>query len=470
MLRVDALRQMVTLERMRLEFGGALGDPRRTRRARRCGVALAARPDASFPHVFSDKAEAEGFYRLMENDEIRWRALHAPHQDQTFVRANDLGTVLAIHDSTEVDYARYNADRTREHLVHLSNTHQGFHLHASLLAGFPDHRAIPLGVSHLQPFVYESELPEGDAATRSFWQEQGGLYENAAEQWFKAIEAVEARLKDNPAHLIHVMDREADSYPRLAWMQARNSHFVIRCSDAKRLSGAALFDADGTFSELPFQAEITVTLGERFDLRFGSKTSKHPPRKQRTVRLGIRGAKVKIRRARGRRDSGWSPVPWETLPRTLGVNLVEVVELEPPEGEAPVRWLLVTDEPIETGAQCLRVAQIYLGRWVIEEYFKCLKTGCRLEDRQIDSAEGLLRALALLVPCAWRLLLLRELAENEPTQSWRVLLEPLEFRVLRHAMPKAKLGEEATVAQVLWAIAGLGGHFKHNGRPGWQTL
>ena len=88
----------------------------------------------------------------------------------------------------------------------------------------------------------------------------------------------------------------------------------------------------------------------------------------------------------------------------------------------------------------------------------------------MDSLENLLRVLALLLPAAWRLLLLRELAEASPQIGWRAALTPLEFTLLQRAVPKARLTEGATSGQVLLAIASLGGHLKSNGRPGWQVL
>ena len=88
----------------------------------------------------------------------------------------------------------------------------------------------------------------------------------------------------------------------------------------------------------------------------------------------------------------------------------------------------------------------------------------------MDSAASLLRVLAMLVPAAWCLLLLRCIDETAPDASWDVFLSPLEFRVLQQAVPKARLGNTATIHQCLMAIAKLGGHLPQNGRPGWQTL
>jgi len=91
------------------------------------------------------------------------------------------------------------------------------------------------------------------------------------------------------------------------------------------------------------------------------------------------------------------PHEWpRTLPPSLCVNVVYVWEVNAPPGEDPVEWRLITSEPIDTLAQVLRVVDIYRTRWLIEEFFKALKTGCAYEKRQLESLQTLLVALALL--------------------------------------------------------------------------
>ena len=165
-----------------------------------------------------------------------------------------------------------------------------------------------------------------------------------------------------------------------------------------------------------------------------------------------------------------SPMDWKSLPGELRMNVVEAIEEHPPAGQKPVHWVLMTSEPIGTVDQAMRVVDIYRRRWLIEEYFRALKCGCKLEQRQAESAPVLLRVLMLLIPAAWRLLLLRQLGEEEPDASWRSILTPPEFRILKNAVPKAKLDANATAAQCHLAIAKLGGHLPRNGRPGWETL
>jgi len=107
--------------------------------------------------------------------------------------------------------------------------------------------------------------------------------------------------------------------------------------------------------------------------------------------------------------------------------------------------------------------------WVIEEYFKALKTGCALERRQLENKRAILNALAVLAPIAWQLLLLRSLSRTAPDEPSTAVLTRLRLALLeRH--PKLNLRSGATVREAMLAVAQLGGHIKNNGDPGWLVL
>jgi len=149
---------------------------------------------------------------------------------------------------------------------------------------------------------------------------------------------------------------------------------------------------------------------------------------------------------------------------------VHVYEVDTPAGEEPVEWRLVTSEPVDTAEQVAAVIDYYRGRWTIEEYFKSLKTGCAFEKRQLESRNAMLNALALFATVAWRLLALRTLARTRGDTTAKHALTPLQLQVLSLASRRVKLPPEPSLREALLAIAGLGGHLKRNGEPGWRTL
>jgi hypothetical protein len=158
------------------------------------------------------------------------------------------------------------------------------------------------------------------------------------------------------------------------------------------------------------------------------------------------------------------------LPPSLTVHVVDVWEATPPAGEEPVTWRLMTTEPIDTVTQILQIVDWYRARWVIEEYFKALKTGCAYEKRQLESLDTLLVALALLAPIAWQLLLFRHLARHAPTAPATAVLSRQQLRVLRAAPQAVALSAAPTLEDALRAVARLGGHLRQNGPPGWLVL
>ena len=78
-------------------------------------------------------------------------------------------------------------------------------------------------------------------------------------------------------------------------------------------------------------------------------------------------------------------------------------ETNPPPGEEPVRWLLLTSKKITTLEQAHRIIRVYLRRWDIEVFFRILKTGCRVERVQLKTCEALIRALMIYLVIAWRI-------------------------------------------------------------------
>jgi hypothetical protein len=444
---------------MAREFAADLGDARRDRRAQQVGLALARKPELSLPKVFADEAQLQAMYDLLGHDAVAWRDVLKPHIERTHARARDAGDVLAIHDTTDVAFRLYWPDEQRQDMISMSTRTQGFFLHSSICVTATG-PVLPLGVLDVQPYVNRKKLEASGLETQQFWGLEAGVFDNEQERWFRNVAVADDELGQHGVRPVHVMDRETDSYGLLSWMVHHGLRFVVRCDEARKLRCDAEMRAVGV---------VDVELGERFPLRSGLKVGTHPPRRARSARLTVRSAVVTLQRTKKVADQSWSPLGFEQ-PKTLKLNLVEAIELNPPAGEKAVRWLLLTQEPIDTEAEVLRVLDWYRRRWIIEEFFKALKTGCRLEKRQMDSAAAMLRMVAFLLPSAWRLLLLRSAAHQMPDLAWHHLLTPLEFRILQRMLPKFKLTKAATVAQCFLAIARLGGHLKRNGPPGWQTL
>jgi hypothetical protein len=186
----------------------------------------------------------------------------------------------------------------------------------------------------------------------------------------------------------------------------------------------------------------------------------HHPRKARIARLRFSATRLEVPRPNYLRD----PVP-----ATLPLNLVQVIEYDPPAGQQAVEWLLYTTEPIDTEKQVAQIVDDYRTRWAIEEFNAALKTGCAYEEREFESRLALLTLLAISLPIACEVLWLRSRARSAPCTPAGEVLTALQIQILR-TLGSRKLSANPTAEEVLFALAGLGGHLKGNGPPGCKIL
>jgi hypothetical protein len=433
------------LEPLSREMTGAnLGDARLSKRLGRLIDDLVESPAESFPKALPDSAALEGAYRFFSNPSVTAEGILEPHVLGTAARCGPLGRVLVVHDTTEFEF---RGEAAREGLGRLLRPGQGFFGHFSLAVSADGSRE-PLGVLNLETVIRRA--PRVERHKRAT-HKQG-----EAKRWRIGVERAEARLAGH-AGAVHVMDREGDAYSLMGELATAGREFVIRSAHDRVL--------DGPVRKLREAAQLAPTVIER-EVQLsarrnspGPKGKKFPARRARKARLSLAAAEVVLA----------PKAPGAGLPKQLPLRLVHVLELWPPAGQQPVEWILLTTLPVDTPDALAFVVDAYRARWMIEEYFKALKTGCQYEQRQLESAHALLNALAVLVPVAWRLLLLRHLARESATRPATDALTATQVEVLK-AIGKKPLPAKPTVRDALLAVAALGGHIKNNGEPGWQVL
>jgi hypothetical protein len=439
---------------VRAELSSAdLGDARLERRLVKVGERLAKSPALSFPKVATTPSELEAFYRFFGNERVTWDRILAPHVEATTARCAEHASVLVVHDTTEFTFS---TDDAREDIGYLSRGARGFGGHVALAVA-EDEWATPLGVTGLVPQVRSEIAPKvsrAEATRRSINRPRA---EKENYRWKTLLDEAAKRLEGHP-NVIHVMDREADGYDLLADIVHAKQRFVIRSSHDRSLAGGPTLS--GTLAEMEAELIREVPLTKVKRNQKNPKSKMRRSRAARLAKLKVKAGSVEIKR----------PKHSQSDHATTRLNVVQVFEVDAPEGEAPIEWMLLTSETIETSAQIERVIDIYRRRWVIEEYFKALKTGCSYEKRQLMSLHALLNALAVLIPIAWRLLLLRNIGRENPTADGKTLVTKDELLLLRALSVRVKLDEKPNAEAVMLAIAGLGGHLKQNGSPGWQTL
>lgn len=429
-----------------------LGDPRLDARLLMLATALGEAPNASLARATKTVAAREAAYRFVENRRVTMDALLEPHRRNTIRRCAEARSVYVISDTTEFVFK--GGERGKA-LGRIQGKQRGFLGHVALAVSASSDRK-PLGVLGIDPIIREDRKKD-HANTHQAKRDD----KRESLKWVAMVDRTEADLSGVTA--IHVMDREGDIFELLSALTTARRHFVIRSAQDRRVVGEQTLSS--SVAAAPVLLEREVKLSARTKRPRATKGRGHPQRAERAAKLSVSARQVTIARPKTTESR---------YPAELTVNIVHVFEPAAPNGEPAVEWLLLTSEPVDDAAQVAAVVDAYRARWLIEEYFKALKTGCGFEDRQLRSVHTLTNALGLLAPIAWRLLVLRWLDRNGPEAPADAVFEPdlLEALAarLRHIREPNALPSKPTVSQVMRAIARLGGHHKSNGPPGWQVL
>lgn len=434
-----------------------LGDVRLNRRLGKIVDAMSAMPDGSIPQQAGSEAAREATYQFLNNPRVAFQRVFEPHVLRTVDRVVSAGTSLVVHDTTEF---HFRGDAHREGLGRLGRgSGEGFFCHLALGVGTDGDRE-PLGVLGVETYVRgAARKPKGKQKKR--------IKDREALRWGRLISDVEARI-DGRARVIHVLDSEGDIYEVLLALQTKERGFVIRAGRDRALVPEEPGERTYLYSRVQMEVPVTQTFANLSarKTRQGLKDPKRArhrnrDREARAAVLDIRATRVRLRipsQARGQK-----------LATSVDVNVVSVLESNPPPGAEAVDWTLLTSEPIDSSEALHRIVDWYRARWLIEEYFKAIKTGCAYEKAQLESYQALLIELAMTFPVAYELLLARYLSRAAPGTPATAVFRRTLLDAMRHELD-GKLSPAPTVEEALLAVARLGGHIKSNGAPGWIVL
>jgi hypothetical protein len=426
-----------------VEVGAAaLGDPRRRHRLATVLSDLAARPGDGIPAACVTPAATKAAYRLLDNDAVEAAAILAAHVAATRERLRGQLTILALQDTTTLDFTAHPALAGAGPLAHPAQ--RGVVVH-SALAVLPEGE--PLGLLHQHRWARDPETV-GLRQTRR----QRPTSEKESQRWLDAQAATQAVVPAGTA-VITVADREADIYDLFAQDRAPDRDLLIRATHNRRIGEETgyLWDA---VTAAPVGDVIPVAVGRRAD------------RAPREALLTLRWTAVTVQPPRNRpQRATLAPVP-------LVAILAE--EPAPPAGEPAIRWLLLTTLPVADGEAAWQCVRWYAQRWLVERYHYALKSGCRVEALQLRTTERLERALALYAIVAWRLLWLTCLARTDPEQPCTVALSPAEWPVLYVMIHQSAdlPAHPPPLGQAVRWIARLGGFLdrRGDGEPGLKVL
>jgi hypothetical protein len=420
----------------------ALGDPRRTHRLATLLSDLAVRPGDGIPAACVTAAATKAAYRFLDNSAVARDAVLAAHVAATRERVGGEPTILALQDTTALDFTAHPALEGGGPLAHPAQ--HGVWVHTVLAASLA---GSPLG-------LLEQQVWARDPATtgKRHTRRQRPTAEKESQRWLDAQAITQAVVPDE-THVVTVADREADIYDLFALSRPPGSDLLIRATHNRAIGEEAgyLWDA---VQATPVGDVVPVAVGRRAD------------REPREAWLTLRWAPVTIQPPRHHlQRAALSPIP-------LVAILAE--EPVPPAEQHPIRWLLLTTLPVPDGEAALTCLRWYAQRWLVERYHYALKSGCRIEALQLRTTARLERALALYAIVAWRLLWLTYLARAAPEAPCTVALSDAEWPVLFVAIhQRAEVPTRPPpLGQAVRWIAQLGGFQNRagDGAPGLKVL
>jgi hypothetical protein len=422
------------------EFSAAeLGDQRLTDRLVQLAGVLGEKPQSSLPDASGEPATLKAAYRFFDNDGVTPEGMLSSHVEATYRRMAILEWVLAVQDTTYLDWTAHPATENLGPLA--SASRQGLLAHSTL--AFSEER-VPLGVLAQQVWARD---PETFAHLTD--HKQRPIEEKESYRWLQSLAAVEAARAACPnTHFVSVGDREADIYDLFIVPRSVGVDLLVRAAMDRRVESEERY----LWASLAATPVVAIT------------EIKVPPRNgqvARTAHLSIHWRKITLRPPSKRAKEKLSPVT---------VWAVWAIETNPPPGLPAVEWLLLSTVPVHTTEDALQRLAWYACRWGIEVWHKVLKSGCRIEARQLETAERLKRCLTLYAVIAWRVLYATMLSRAAPDLSCLALLNEAEWQALYCAIHNTTIlpPNPPSLNQAVRWIAQLGGfqNRKGDGHPG----
>jgi hypothetical protein len=450
-----------------------LKDERLNNRLREVLSQLAGQPTASIPAACGGYAEMTAAYRLFDNDRVGWESILQPHIDATRRRMAEQPVVVLAQDTTEIDLSRPEQQVQGAGPLD-GGPRRGVFLHP-LYALTPD--GTPLGTLRAVVWARPDEPPPSKAE-REARKKRTPIEEKESYRWIDVMRYARDEARRAPkTRMISVADSEADIYELLVEAQAEPQEigWVVRACQNRALKrekdqdaapgeanpSAAYLREEVLRTEALFTQTIRIR-GRKAKVEC-SQRGRQQPRQSRIAEVEVRAARVTLR-------APWRPD--RTLP-PVTVNVVLVREINPPADEPAVEWILVTNLPIDNIEEVRQVIQYYCVRWMIEVFFRTLKSGCRVEGRRFERVDRLLSCLAVYLIVAWRTLYVCRLGRSCPDVSCEAIFEPAEWKsVYRVVQRRPPPSSPPKLQEMVRMVAQLGGYVnrKRPDEPGPQTV
>jgi Transposase DNA-binding/Transposase Tn5 dimerisation domain len=414
-----------------------LGDKRLDKRSIRVLEALAVNPEASINASCEGWTDTLAAYRFFDNDAVTPEQILQPHLQATQARMREYPVVLLVQDTTELDYTQHPPRDAR-----CLNIKERFGLYEHVvLAVTPD--KLCLGVVGSEFFDRAAETL-GQASQRRTLP----IEEKESFRWLKGYRiACQLATECPDTRIVSVADREADIYDIFVEAQQQSGPrvgYIVRAQEDRSTLEPDPESGPAAYCKVRHEVmHSKLRTTKTIDL------CQTPKRAARQAHLEIRAICVQVKPPHARKHF---------LP-SVTFNVVLVEEIGGPGDDTDVSWLLITTLPIETVDDVLRIIDYYVARWTVEIYFRTLKTGCRVEDIQLETTGRLKKCLAFYKIIAWRVLYLTYLNRTCPQMPCTAVFADCEWKsvwrvVTKKALPKVP----PTLSKFMQLLTQLGGY------------
>jgi hypothetical protein len=419
-----------------LELDGIdLGDKRLDDRCEILVERLAANPAASINANCQGWNETNAAYKFFDNKKVKPEKILRPHRAATEKRIREERVVLIAQDTTELDYSKHP---TKDSGVLNAEDRYGLYDHSHI--AFTPER-LCLGVVGVEFF---SRAPESLGKTRE--RSNDPIETKESFRWLKGYRlACELAASCPTTQIVSVADRECDIYDIFTETQehATPADFVIRAKQDRRLPERDLAAGPDVYRSVVDEVATSPLITARqIDL------PRTPKREARQATLEMRATQVRVR----------PPVHRPTLDEVT-YNVVLVEEVGGPGDGTDICWLLITTLPIDSVKAVMLVVDYYAARWPIEVFFRVFKTGCRVEDIQLETDRRLMNCLMLYKIITWRIMYVTFLGREYPDMACDEVFADVEWKPVWKIATDKPLPKKAPPLSVfIPMLAKLGGY------------
>jgi hypothetical protein len=405
---------------------------------------LSEHPNVSIPEACEGWKETKATYRLLDNEKISYKTIIDAHRQQTIKRMRNKGIVLAIQDTTTIDYTGHPCTKGLGYTN--LETLSGLMVHTTLAV---ETTGIPLGLLNQEIWTRDPAEKKERGKGRKLPTE-----EKESSKWLKALEVSLEGVPQNIT-VVTVCDREADIYDFFNKAVTEKKDFLIRAVQNRKIleEGKKLRD----------EVENAQIAGE---VIIGVPRNTRDNIDPRDARVSIKYCPITINPPLKR--------SCDKSLNSLRLYCILAEEISPPEEVTPISWLLLTTIPIVTLGDAVEKIRWYSQRWKIERYHYVLKSGCNVEELQLETRSRLENALAIYSIIAWRLLWITYQSRETPNVNCEIVLEKHEWQSLYCMINKTPIPPEnpPKLKDAVLMLARLGGFLgrKNDGEPGVKVI